>query len=195
MKKITLLITCAVLTTLGFSQNVRFGIDPGLAMSRGSYDPDEGIDRRLYAGFDGGALVNFGVTSKFGIQAEANFSQVGVELNNGTTENTLKLQYLTIPALAKVNVCGGFDVLAGPQVGFLLGAKNDPSSGAASTDIKDYFKSTDFDLVLGVQQRFGKAKSMFIGARYVLGLAQVAADDKGFEMKNRWVSFRLGYMF
>jgi hypothetical protein len=193
MKKITLLITCAVLTTFCFSQNIRFGIDPGLALSRGSYDPDEGLDRRIYAGFDGGVLANFGVTSKFGIQAEANLSQVGVELNDGTDESTLKLQYITIPVMAKINVCGGFDLLAGPQIGFLLGAKNDPSSGEPSTDIKDYFKSSDVDLVFGVQQRFGK--SMFIGARYVWGLSQIAADDKGFEMKNRYVSFRLGYMF
>ena len=29
------------------SQQVRFGLDPGFAISRGDYQPDEGIDRRV----------------------------------------------------------------------------------------------------------------------------------------------------
>ena len=41
---------------------VRFGIDPGFAISRGNYQPDEGIDRRVFGGFDGGALLEIGVS-------------------------------------------------------------------------------------------------------------------------------------
>ena len=194
MKKAYLVITSLVIfSQIALSQNIRFGIDPGLAISRGSYKPDAGIDRRVYAGFDGGMFVEFGVAPKFMIRPEANYSMIGVELNNGITEGTIKLRYVTIPVLAKANVCGGFNLLAGPQLGLLTAGNFDPSGNGASTDIKEDFKSTDFGLVLGAEYKFGG--KIFLGTRYVLGLQQIAEDGHGFEMKNRYISFRVGYIF
>lgn len=194
MKKCCLILFAVLIfhSTSVFSQHIRIGIDPGLAMSRGTYKPDDGIDRRFYAGFDGGLLLEIAAANRFRIQPEVNFAQHGVELNTGTIRYTYKLYYITIPVLAKLNVCKGFNVLAGPQYGALLKAKKDTKE-LPTVDVKNQFKSGDFLVVLGGEFKFGSG--FFLGIRANLGLSNVAEDNTGFEMKNQYASFRLGYMF
>ena len=83
MRKSLLFSLALVFSTVVLAQGVHFGVGGGMAISRGSYEPSAGLDRRVFAGFDGGALVEIGVCEKFMLQAEVNFSIVGVELNNG----------------------------------------------------------------------------------------------------------------
>ena len=163
-----------------------------MAISRGTYKPSAGVDRRVFGGFDGGILVEIGVTPKFMIQPEGNFSIVGVELNDGTNEYTIKHSYINVPLFLKLNVANHLNLMAGPQVGFLLASRSDPSSGEAATDIKDEFKSTDFGLTLGGEYKF--TGHIFLGTRYYLGIANVS-NNNNFEMRNRYVSFRVGYVF
>ena len=52
MKKVTMVCVILVLSsTIVFSQHVHFGIDPGMALSRGSYKPNDGLERRIFCGF------------------------------------------------------------------------------------------------------------------------------------------------
>ena len=191
-RTIVIYIVLMLLSIIVFSQHVRFGIDPGMAISRGSYKPDAGLDRRIFGGFVGGMLVEIGACPKFMIQPEANYSIIGVELNNGSTENTIKHSYFNIPLLAKLNVANKLNLIAGPQFGFLLTSRSDPSSGEGATDIKSQFKSTDFGLAFGGEYKF--TRHIFLGARYYLGVTNIS-DNNDFEMKNRYASFRLGYIF
>ena len=194
MKKVILLCLASILfSTIVFSQRTRFGIGGGLALSHGSYEPSEGLDLRIFAGFDGGALLEIGVTPKFMLQPEANFSIIGVEINDGEHEATIKLRYLTTPVLAKLNVSRKVNLFAGPQVGFLLAAKRDSSFTNESIDLDGNFKKNDFGLVVGGEYKFGK--HVFLGARGYLGLSQIAESWNNFEMKNRYLSFRVGYIF
>jgi outer membrane protein with beta-barrel domain len=186
-------ISCIVILIFACSafiqaQVFRFGIDPGIALSKGMYTNFSG-DRRIYAGFDGGGLVQMG-KKKLKFQAEVNYSQVGVELNNGNMEWTIKHSYITIPLLAKYNL-DKINLLTGPQMGFRLESKTD-TSGAGSTDVKDQFKSSDFDWVFGGEIKI--TKNVFLGIRYVLGITNIS-ERLNFEMKNRYTSFRLGYLF
>jgi len=174
-------------------QEVRFGVGGGMAISRGSYKPDDGIDRRVFAGFDGGGFVEIGVCEKFKLQPEVNFSIIGVEINNGDKEATIKLRYITVPVLAKMNVSQNFSLFAGPQLGFLLSARRDSSFTNEMIDLDGSFKKNDFGLVLGGEYKF--AHHIFLGARYYWGAHQIAEPWNDFEMKNRYVSFRVGYIF
>ena len=174
-------------------QEVRFGVGGGMAISRGSYKPDEGLDRRVFAGFDGGGLVEIGVCEKFMLQPEVNFSIVGVEINNGDKEATIKLRYITVPVLAKMNVSKNVNLFAGPQLGFLLSARRDSSFTNEMIDLDGNFKKNDFGLVVGGEYKFGH--HIFLGARYYWGAYQIAEPWNNFEMKNRYVSFRVGYIF
>jgi hypothetical protein len=88
MKRITLLVVATFFCIpLLFSQ-VRVGVDAGIAVSRGSYSPSGGLDRRVYGGFDGGVFFEIG-TRRVMIQPEANYTMIGVELNNGQKEATI----------------------------------------------------------------------------------------------------------
>jgi hypothetical protein len=194
MKKVIMFCAAWVLfSTIAFSQQTRFGIGGGMAISRGSYKPSEGLDRRVFGGFDGGALLEIGVTPKFMIQPEVNFSIIGVELNDGEKEATIKLRYITTPVLAKVNMSKKVNLFAGPQLGFLLSAKRDSSFTNETIDLDGDFKKNDFGLVFGGEYKFGR--HIFLGGRYYMGLHQIAENSSNFEMRNRYLSFRVGYIF
>jgi hypothetical protein len=172
---------------------VRFGIDPGFAISRGNYQPDDGIDRRVFGGFDGGALLEIGVASKFKLQPEVNYSIIGVELNDGEREATIKLRYVDVALLAKLGVCNKVNLFAGPQVGFLTWAKRDSSFTSEMIDLKNDFKDHDYGLVFGAEYKFNN--HLFLSGRYYHGLYQVAESWNDFVLRNRYISFRIGYIF
>src|SRR5262249_3465707 len=125
MKTVFISLMMILFSAAALSQAVRFGLDPGLALSRGDYQPHEGIDRRIFVGFDGGALLEIGVAPKLKLQTEANYSIIGVELNDGEREATIKFRYVDVALLAKLSVCRKVNLFAGPQVGFLTWAKRD----------------------------------------------------------------------
>jgi Outer membrane protein beta-barrel domain len=84
-------------------------------------------------------------------------------------------------------------LFAGPQLGFILSAKRDSSFTNESIDLDGNFKKNDFGLVVGGEYKFGS--HIFLGARYYYGVHQVAESWNDFEMKNRYISFRVGYVF
>jgi hypothetical protein len=192
MKQLNFLLVGLVFCATSFSQ-VHFGIDPGLAISRGSFKSSTDYNRRIFAGFDGGVFLEIGVTPKFMIQPEVNYSIRGVELNNGDKEATIKLRYFDFPVLAKVAVCSKFNLYAGPQVSLLTWAKRDSSFTNEMIDLKNDFDKGDFGLVFGGEYNFNR--HLFLSTRYYLGLHQIAEDWNDFEMKNRFISFRVGYKF
>jgi len=127
------------------------------------------------------------------IQPEVNYSIVGVELNDGEKEATIKLRYINVPVLAKLSVSRKFNLLAGPQLGFLTWAKRDSSFTNELIDLKQDFEDKDFGVVFGGEYKFNR--HVFLGARYYLGIHQIARDWNDFEMRNRYGSFRVGYIF
>ena len=190
MKKlitVSLIIFCFSIFAGG--QVARFGVDPGIALSKALYKPFSG-DRRVWAGFDGGVFVEIGV-QRIKFQGEINYSMNGVELNTGTSEWTIKNSYINVPILAKMKF-GRVSLLTGPQVEFLLSSKTDTSGTSASTDLKDQFKKSGFDWVFGGEIKI--TKNVFLGIRHTVGLTNLS-DRSNFEMKNRYTSFRVGYLF
>jgi len=192
MKAFFISLTIILFSEIALSQ-VRFGVAPGLAISRGKYEPHDGLDRRIFAGFDGGALVEIGVAPKFKLQPEVNYSIIGVELNDGEKEATIKFRYVDIALLAKLGVCKKVNLFAGPQVGFLTWAKRDSSFTSEMIDLKNDFKNEDYGLVFGAEYKF--SGHLFLSGRYYHGLHQVAESWNDFVLRNRYISFRIGYIF
>ena len=96
MKQLNFLLATLISSATCFSQ-MHFGIDPGVALSRGSYKSSADYNRRIFLGFDGGVFAEIGVTPKFMIQPELNYSIRGVELNDGEKETTIKRAILICP--------------------------------------------------------------------------------------------------
>lgn len=91
---------------------------------------------------------------------------------------------------------------AGPQVGFLMSAKEDWSASATfggetlsesgEDDVKDAFKSIDFGFNLGAG--YNITENLSLGLRYNLGLSNIA-DSDDVKIKNGVFQFAVAYKF
>lgn len=183
MKKILLL---AVVTVLGFTnvnaQEIKFGAKGGLNFASVSGDNTEGID--VVTSLNFGVLSEIPVSDKFSFQPELMYSGQGYSFN----ENTIALSYLNLPLMGKYYIAKGLSVEAGPQIGFLLSAKNE------ETDVKDSFNSFDFGVNFGLGYKLDNGLNF--GARYNLGLTDINnLDNSSFKNKNGVFQLSVGYFF
>ena len=98
-----------------------------------------------------------------------------------------KTDYINIPVMVQYNA-SGFYGETGPQVGFLISAKGD--NGDVSVDIKDNFKSINFSWGVGLGYRM--TNGFGVGARYNIGIANIADDD---DTKLKLGGFHLGVSY
>ena len=183
MKKILLL---AVVTVLGFTnvnaQEIKFGAKGGLNFATISGDNTNGID--AVTSFNFGVLSEISISDKFSFQPELMYSGQGYSFN----DNTIALSYLNVPLMGKYYVTKGLSVEAGPQIGFLLAAKNE------KTDVKDSFNTVDFGVNFGLGYKL--ENGLNFGVRYNLGLTDIN-NLEGYSAKNKNGVFQLsvGYFF
>ncbi|MGQ7946614.1 porin family protein [Flavobacterium sp. WC2509] len=183
MKKILLL---AVVTVLGFTnvnaQEIKFGAKGGLNFASISGDNTGGSD--VVTAFHFGVLSEIPISDKFSFQPELMYSGQGYSFNH----NTIALSYLNIPLMGKYYLTKGFSVEAGPQIGFLLSAKNE------KTDVKDSFKTFDFGVNFGLGYKLDNGLNF--GVRYNLGLTDINdLPNSSSNNKNGVFQISVGYFF
>ncbi|WP_210519068.1 porin family protein [Hymenobacter terricola] len=144
--------------------NVSLGLKAG-----GSYSSFVGKQATNYEsifGFHAGAFANIGITDLFAFQPEIIYSQKGAKTS--TSDVTTRLNYVDVPLSFHVNADGLF-FEAGPQVGFLLAAKD--QAGNLSLDRKPLYNTVDFGYLvgLGYQRKTGPG----VGLRYNGGFTNV----------------------
>lgn len=145
-------------------------------------------------GITGGAFVNLPVSDGgFAIQPEVLYSMMGSKISFGGQSSTAELGYISVPVLAKYNIDKpGFGVYVGPQIGFLMSAKD--KTGSTSTDSKSDYKSTDFSAVVGLE--YSLDMGINASARYQIGLSNIAKEtSNGESLKNNAFTFTIGYSF
>lgn len=161
------------------AQEIKFGVKAGANFSNIKVDSNEGGlspdgATSLYVG----ALVDFALTEKFHIQPEIQYSLEGIK--DGS------LTYLNIPLMGKLYLVEGFNVQAGPQIGFLVDAEGGT----------DGLKSTNFGLNAGAAYEL--PMGIFFDARYTFGLSSINDEDAGLdglEIKTRNFQLGVGYRF
>lgn len=183
MKKILLL---AVVTVLGFTnvnaQEIKFGAKGGLNFASISGNNSTGSD--MVTSFNFGVLSEILISDKFSFQPELMYSGQGYSFN----DNTIALSYLNIPLMGKYYLTKGLSIEAGPQIGYLLSAKNE------STNVKDTFKKVDFAANLGIGYKL--ENGLNFGARYNFGLSNINnLDNSSSKYKNRVFQLSVGYFF
>lgn len=183
MKKILLL---AVVTVLGFAnvnaQEIKFGAKGGLNFASISGDNTKGID--AVTSFNFGVLSEIPISDKFSFQPELMYSGQGYSFN----DNTIALSYLNIPLMGKYYLTKGLSIEAGPQIGFLLSAKNE------KTDVKDSFNTFDFGVNFGLGYKLDNGLNF--GARYNLGLTDINnLENSSSKNKNGVFQLSVGYFF
>ena len=210
MKKI--ILSVAAMLTFGFvnAQEVEFGVKGGVNIATITGDVD---DAKAKIGFHIGGFAEIKISDKFSVQPELLFSTQGAKAEENFSENgftyeyseKINLAYLTIPVMAKLYVAEGFSLEAGPQIGFLMSAKNKVEGSTNSggiviteseeVDIKDEANTVDFGLNFGLGYKF--TENLSAGARYNLGLSDInkEVEDYSGSIKNSVFQISIGYSF
>jgi len=180
-----------------------FGLKAGFSLANNVWSDDDGMEKSLIRPtFGVFALIK--LSPMLAVQSELNYRTMGEWWDDDGDKIVETFNYLHIPVLIRARLMseGTFVpvVFAGPVVGFLLSAKE------AGYDIKDFFKTTDFgvDLGLGAEIGTGKVKGL-LDLRYYLGLTNaysrppiiltMALPPTDFSMKNRGFVFTAGLIF
>lgn len=206
MKKILLFAAFAAFAlTDGYSQELRIGAKAGVNFASLGGDETDDLDGKT--GFHIGGLVEIPITEKFAVQPELLYSAVGAKYEEseeflGETysyEEKLKLDYITIPIMAKYYIIEGLSVELGPQIGILVSAKAEyeASGGGESEsdeeDVKEFYNSLDLGAGLGASYRL--PMGVFFSARYVLGFSNIYEDSGDFKNQNNVIQLSAGYSF
>jgi long-subunit fatty acid transport protein len=209
MKKI--ILSAVAVLTFGFTnaQEVKFGAKVALNIASLTGDVE---DASSLIGFQIGGFAEFKLSKKFAFQPELMYSaQGGKETTSvdlfefgASTDTETKLSYLNIPLMAKYYATPKLSFEFGPQIGFLLSAKNDITmtgtsifegsfSESRSVDIKDSTSSVDFGLNLGAGYDF--TENISAGLRYNFGLSNTYDGYGDDSIKNGVFSVSVGYKF
>lgn len=139
-------------------------------------------DNNVLTSFNAGLFANFPVSNSVSLQPELLYSRKGSELvydnvfASGTTK--LKLNYLELPVLLKLNVTPNFNIHLGPYVAYLLDGKATNETDSGSFDFEenidnDDLNKWDYGLSAGVGFDF---ESTSIGVRYNYGLQTIGKE-------------------
>lgn len=204
MKKSLLLIATLACTSLSLfaqtstavnKQPISFGLKAGVNLATITGNNAAGDAKSTLIGLNGGIFATFHVSESFGVQPELTWSTLGVKykgsfLGNSITEKQ-KLNYLTLPVLAKYTFAGsGFSLYAGPQIAYLLSAQRKMNSNSSLSN-KDQFKSTDFSAVAGLEFEIPNTK-FNVSGRYQFSLTKNSDNSAG-DNKNAAAIFTVGY--
>ncbi|MDO9554648.1 porin family protein [Rhodonellum sp.] len=188
MKFYLIVLTSLVLMTGTVSaQHANIGIKGGLNLYNLDLGAGNSFDTK--AGIHLGLLGHIHLANQFALQPEIMYSGQGAKFMNGGVETKINLDYINVPVLLQYMFDNGFRLQAGPQVGFLLGAKYKTNNN--SVDFKDDYKSIDFGLGFGGS--YVHTPSGFgVDARYNLGLSNIN-ENTNTTSKNR--GFQLGVFY
>jgi len=197
MKRNLLATAFCLLSFCAFSQ-INLGIKGGLNL--GDLKGDDVEDTKLRPSFLAGAYLGINLTEKFRIQPEVLYVSAGSKSEGyepafgQNYDETLKLDYISVPVMFVYNITKAFNVQAGPQVGILASGKEAvklENGTKIEVDAKDELKKSDFALNAGVGLDLGKFN---ISARYSFGLTNVIDSDiTDVSAKNRSIQIAVGY--
>jgi len=210
MKKIILTIVTVFAMGISSAQEIKYGAKAGLNLSTFTGDVTY-FDVKSKTGFHVGGFVEIKIADKFSVQPELLYSTQGGKISFSSSDEfsytndkrDIKLGYLNLPIMAKYYIIPGLSIEAGPQIGFLLSAKNEYNiyssvsedlSGSGEEDIKDDSKSVDFGFNVGAGYDF--TQNIFVQARYNLGLTSISESASSvYDPKNAVLQISFGYKF
>jgi len=175
--------------------NTEFGVKGGLNMS--NLYTDDADDENVLFGFNAGVYATLPVSDFVAIQPELLFTTRGskLEYNNALAQGNvkLKLNYIELPLLVRVNVTKNFNIHAGGYASYLVSAK---STGDGDFEFEDQYDTDDFNkfdagIAAGIGVDFNPIS---VGLRYNYGLTTIEKDgDDSSDLKNSNLSLYLSY--
>jgi hypothetical protein len=176
MRKICILLFLAALVSTGSQaqttkSRLGWGIKTGLNASKLNAETSTSWDEDWKTGFVFGAFVNIKAGSKFSIQPEFLYSSMGGNLSSPLFTEKHRINYFSIPVLAKFGIHKGWSIVAGPQIDMLIQAKTSTNNSEVIVKSTNDFEGHSFNLTGGVE--FFPGKCFGLSARYIHGLSTV----------------------
>ncbi|WP_340065838.1 porin family protein [Ascidiimonas aurantiaca] len=165
------------------AQKVELGVKAGINFATVTGDNTSDIESITeFQSF--GFVAEIPLSEKFSFQPEFMYSVQGFDTN----DDLVSLKYLNIPLMGKYYVAKGLSMEAGPQLGYLLSAKQEDN------DVDDNFNRIDFGVNFGLGYKL--ENGLNFGARYNLGLSNINDIDE-LNDKNRNGVFQVyvGFFF
>jgi hypothetical protein len=170
MKKIFLSLTTVFLLATSYAQ-VSFGAKGGLNLA--SITGKDIDSYNMKAGIHFGGFVEIPIQKSFSVRPELFYSSEGA-LWDGSDDGKTRLGYLQLPVLAKIKFAENFFAETGPQVGFLISAKDTYDGDTYS--VKEHLKGTSFSWALGAGYQVTSNVGLY--ARYNFALSKFYHEEK-----------------
>jgi Outer membrane protein beta-barrel domain len=177
MKKVVFIVFFIV--SFSQAQSVKIGVKAGLNYANLESSK---VQTDAITSYHAGLVAELKILDSFSIQPELLYSTQGATYKNAVEEFKNELGYLSIPVVAQFNLNNQFSIELGPQASFLLSERKKFEPNDAET--------FDFSGVAGLRLKL--TESIFINARYVLGLTEVSKDA---ESKNSIIQVSAGLYF
>lgn len=200
MKKIILYFGLLVgVSCVAQAQSIKYGVKAGASLTNFTGGGSEG-GKNLF-GFHGGLVANFGINDAFSIQPELLYSMKGYKVEIGSPSSTsglntaFRLHYIDIPVLARVTA-GGLFFEVGPQVGFLVAAKQKSEitggsgAGIYYADLTKLYNTIDFGYAAGLGYQLNQGPD--IGLRYNGGFTHINEGSTRNSAFQLYLTYMLG---
>ncbi|MFD0975301.1 porin family protein [Salinimicrobium gaetbulicola] len=188
--------------------DLEFGAKAGVNFATVDGEDTGNIDGKT--GFHLGLVAEIPISNSFAFQPEILYSSQGAKSKvsdtymnvNFSTKEDLTFDYINIPLLAKYAITPGLSLHAGPQVGFLVNAKDEyeyvinGEKESGTEDMKDEIKNFDFAIAAGLSYKL--EMGIFFNARYNAGLSNIIDDDgssEDYNIHNNVFQLSVGFMF
>lgn len=182
MKRVVLVGALMLLSMAASLAQTSVGIKGGVNFANIGGDA-KGTDMRL--GLHAGFFASTSLAGNFGFQPEVLYSQQGFKYSDN---NKAIYHYINVPLMFKFTMIEGLHLQAGPQVGYLLSARQ--RIGNTITVQTGSFNRFDAAVGLGLGYDFSDFQ---VSARYNLGLTDTRdSDQKGVSYPNNVIQLSLG---
>jgi opacity protein-like surface antigen len=181
---------------------VKFGIKGGVNLSNIIKDDgDNNFDTKMNTGFNVGVTMDLPLGDVFSFTPEVLYATKGYKLKSDLGEFKQTTSFIDIPVLATIKLGeSGLNLVAGPQVSFLLSTKNklDTGFGDVQSEVdeeSDQFKKSLVSGVVGL--RYDVSENFDIHGRYALDFQKINENGSNNtpEYKNQVFSIGVGYKF
>jgi hypothetical protein len=150
------------------------------------------VDFKSIIGINAGAYCNYFLLDFLAIQPELMVSGKGSRWKNQFYDAKYNLTYFDLPILIKYQPVELFNIHAGPQLSYLVSAKQTDLVNNQKTNVMDSYYKFDLGLVFGVEANLPFKINLTL--RYVLGLNTATTGAQYTETwKNKYFQASLGY--
>ena len=187
MKKTILIATLffSALTTIQ-AQSVKLGIKAGLNYANQTGTAitvnSKNYQTEAISSYHAGLVAEINLFEGLALQPELLYSTQGAKYKTALEDITNEVGYLSIPVMIKINLSKSISLELGPQASFLLSEK----------DNFDLYNSNTFDFAVAGGLGLKVTKSIFLQARYGLGLTEISKEAQA---KNSVVQVSAGLLF